>query len=145
MLYGDRDGRQCAHRKILGDERPVLPEKGSYHYASFFVLVFAAVFSIVTMVAKGGILKIYTSEIPVIAEGIRYLKWLSMVYFFQGLSVTCTIVLRSVGQVKVPLIGSIFSFFVNLIANYAFIFGKLGYAPYGDRGRRTGDTDRPYL
>lgn len=91
-----------------------------------FVLVFASVFSIVTLVATGGILRIYTSEIPVIAEGVRYLKWLAVVYFFQGFSVTCTIVLRSVGQVKVPLIASIFSFFVNLIANYAFIFGKLG-------------------
>ena len=37
-----------------------------------------------------------------------------------------TIVLRSVGQVKLPLFVSIGAFFVNLLANYMFIFGKFG-------------------
>lgn len=39
---------------------------------------------------------------------------------------TCTIVLRSVGQVNFPLFTSIGSFFVNILFNYMFIFGKLG-------------------
>jgi putative MATE family efflux protein len=44
-----------------------------------------------------------------------------------GLSLTCTIVLRNVGQVKIPLYTSIAAFFINVGANYVLIFGKLGF------------------
>ena len=43
-----------------------------------------------------------------------------------GLSLTCSIVLRSVGQVKLPLISSIAAFFINVFCNWVFIFGELG-------------------
>ena len=43
-----------------------------------------------------------------------------------GLSLTCTIVLRTVGQVRIPLICSILAFFVNVFSNWVFIFGNLG-------------------
>ena len=52
--------------------------------------------------------------------------WSVVTYFFLGLSVTCTIVLRNVNQVKIPLYTSIAAFFVNVGANYVFIFGKFG-------------------
>ena len=43
-----------------------------------------------------------------------------------GTSLVSTIVLRSVGQVKFPLYVSIGAFFVNMLANYTFIFGNFG-------------------
>lgn len=46
--------------------------------------------------------------------------------FSARMTMTCTIVLRSVGQVNFPLFTSIGSFFVNILFNYMFIFGKLG-------------------
>jgi putative MATE family efflux protein len=71
-------------------------------------------------------MRIYTSDEIIIDYGIKYLKWLIPTYIFTGFSLTCTIVLRSVGQVRIPLISSITAFFVNVFFNWVFIFGKLG-------------------
>lgn len=86
----------------------------------------AALFCILTMLFPSQIMKIYTVESDIIRLGVRYLKYSLISYFFLGLSLTCTIVLRNVGQVKIPLYTSIAAFFVNVGANYIFIFGKLG-------------------
>ncbi len=91
-----------------------------------FCFVFSAVFTIATIFVPRLIMLIYTSDTEIIDYGIKYLKWLIPTYIFMGFSLTCTILLRSVGQVKIPLTSSIISFFVNVFFNWIFIFGKLG-------------------
>jgi putative MATE family efflux protein len=71
-------------------------------------------------------MRIYTVEEPIIHHGIQYLNWSVVTYFLLGMSVTCTIVLRCVGKAKMPLYTSIAAFFINVGANYIFIFGKFG-------------------
>ena len=91
------------------------------------VLILAVVFFMIpSFFIPGGIMKLYSDDSAVIAEGIKYLRWMVPCYILQGLSMTCTIVLRSVGQVKIPLFSSIGAFFVNIFFNYMFIFGKFG-------------------
>ena len=80
------------------------------------------VFMLPTIFAPEFLMKIYTRDAAVIAEGVLYYKWMIPCYLLQGLSLTCTIVLRSVGQVKIPLYSSIGAFFVNIFFNYVFIF-----------------------
>lgn len=89
-------------------------------------LAMAALFCVATVFFPEQIMRIYTTEAPIIDYGIRYLQYSVVSYFFLGLSVTCTIVLRNVNQVKIPLYTSIAAFFVNVGANYVFIFGKFG-------------------
>lgn len=89
-------------------------------------LAMSALFCVVTFLLPELIMKIYTTEAPIIAHGIRYLEYSVVTYFLLGLSVTCTIVLRNVGQVRIPLYTSIAAFFINVGANYIFIFGKFG-------------------
>lgn len=72
------------------------------------------------------LMRIYTPDDAVIAQGILYYRWIWPCFILQGLSLTCTIVMRSVGQVRLPLYSSIGAFFVNIFFNYVFIFGKLG-------------------
>lgn len=91
-----------------------------------FALIFAAGFTVATILSPEGIMRIYTDEEPIIAYGVRYLRWMIPTYFCTGLSLVCTIVLRTVGQVKIPLICSVIAFFVNVFSNWVFIFGKLG-------------------
>jgi putative MATE family efflux protein len=91
-----------------------------------FVAVFAGAFTIATILAPQLIMKLYTAEAEIIDYGMIYLRWLIPTYFCMGLSLTCTIVLRTVGQVRIPLFCSIFAFFVNVFFNWVFIFGKLG-------------------
>jgi len=91
-----------------------------------FCLVFASVFTLATIAVPSLIMKIYTPDQPIIDYGVIYLRWMIPTYFCMGLSLTCTIVLRTVGQTLVPLLCSICAFFVNVFCNWVFIFGKLG-------------------
>lgn len=91
-----------------------------------FVVVFASVFTAITIISPEWIMRIYSDEAPIITHGITYLKWMIPTYICTGLSLTCTIVLRTVGQVRIPLYCSISAFFVNVFFNWVFIFGHLG-------------------
>jgi len=91
-----------------------------------FCLVFAAAFTAATICLPALIMKMYTPDPQIIGYGVIYLRWMIPTYFCMGLALTCTIVLRSVGQVKIPLVCSIAAFFVNVFFNWVFIFGKLG-------------------
>ena len=91
-----------------------------------FVAVFASIFTVITIISPEWIMRIYSDETEIIAHGITYLKWMIPTYICTGLSLTCTIVLRTVGQVRIPLFCSISAFFVNVFFNWVFIFGHLG-------------------
>ena len=102
-------------------------------------LSLAALFCVATALLPEQIMKIYTTEeIDIIASGVIYLKYSVASYFFLGLSLTSTIVLRNVEQVRIPLYTSIAAFFVNVGANYVFIFGKLGAPEMGVAGAAVG-------
>jgi len=87
---------------------------------------FALCFAVATYIMPGTIMRMYSNESEIIRLGSIYFEYSVITYFFLGLSLVSTIVLRSVGQVKLPLFVSIGALFVNLIANYAFIFGHFG-------------------
>lgn len=89
-------------------------------------LAMSTIFCVTTLLIPEQIMRIYTVEEDIIREGIKYLEWSVVTYFLLGLSLTTTIVLRNVKQVRLPLYTSIGAFFVNIIANYMFIFGKFG-------------------
>ena len=86
----------------------------------------AAVFALLTLFIPSALMKMYTNDSEIIQLGDVYFRWSVITYFFLGTGLVSTIVLRSVGQVRLPLYISIGAFFVNLGANYAFIFGKFG-------------------
>ena len=90
------------------------------------VISFALMFTLATVFIPSLIMRMYSPEADIIHYGVIYLRWLIPTYICMGLSLTCTIVLRSVGQVKVPLFTSIAAFFVNVFFNWVFIFGQLG-------------------
>ena len=89
-------------------------------------LILAALFAIVTLIMPRTLMRMYTDDPDILNLGSIYFKWSIVTYFFLGTSLVTTIVLRSVGQVRLPLFVSIGAFFVNLFANYTFIFGKFG-------------------
>ncbi len=101
-------------------------------------LAMATLFCVATIFLPRQIMLIYTGEEPIIYHGIRYLEYSVVTYFLLGLSLTCTIVLRNVGQVRIPLYTSIGAFFVNVGANYVFIFGKFGAPRMEEAGAALG-------
>ena len=90
------------------------------------VLGFATVFFLATLFAPQLIMQIYTTNQGTVDYGVSYLRWILPTYYCMGLSLTCTIILRSVGEVKIPLISSVIAFFINVFFNWVFIFGNLG-------------------
>lgn len=86
----------------------------------------ATLFALATAFIPEYIMRTYTDLDDVIGLGCMYFKWSVPTYFFVGLSLTVTIALRSVRQVKLPFLVSIGAFSINLCANYIFIFGKFG-------------------
>ena len=91
-----------------------------------FVVIFSSVFTAITITSPEWIMRIYSNEAPIITHGVTYLKWMIPTYICTGLSLTCTIVLRTVGQVRIPLYCSISAFFINVFFNWVFIFGHFG-------------------
>lgn len=79
-----------------------------------------------TAFAPQAVLRIFTDEADVIAVGRPYLMLISLTFFLAGMSSVATYLLRTVGQVKVPLIGSAGAFVINIFFNWIFIFGKFG-------------------
>lgn len=85
-----------------------------------------AVLTIITAGAPALILEIFTNDTDVIVAGTPYLRLIAMTLLLSGISSTATYLLRSVGEVKVPLIGSAVAFAANIFFNWVFIFGKFG-------------------
>lgn len=101
-------------------------------------IALATAFALVTAVAPGFVMSIYSPEAEIIEAGTKYFNWSVASYWLLGMSLTMTIVLRSVGQAWLPLLTSIIAFFVNIGANYIFIFGKFGAPEMGVAGAALG-------
>lgn len=98
------------------------------------VIIFACVFAALSAFAPGMIMRMYSSDEAVVQEGINYLGYATPAFFFYGLSQASTVIMRSMKKVKIPLITSIGAFCLNVLGNYIFIFGKLGFAEMGIAG-----------
>lgn len=90
-------------------------------------LTLGALFMFATLVIPDTIMRIYADEQPVIDAGVTYFRISAPTFLLMGIIVPATVVLRSVRQVKLPLVASIISFGANLVLNYILIFGKLGF------------------
>lgn len=103
-----------------------------------FCLLFASAFAFVTLLFPMQIMRLYTPDPAICALGAQYFAWSIVSYWLTGFSLTTTLVLRSFGQARLPLFTSIAAFFLNVGANYVFIFGKFGAPQMGVAGAALG-------
>ncbi len=87
---------------------------------------FGLIFMLLSAIIPSGIIRMYTPDTDVIREGTKYLQWSVPTYLLLGMLLDVTLVLRSIGKAKIPLICSIVGFFSNIFFNWVFIFGHLG-------------------
>lgn len=120
--------------KSIEPERADLSLKKTVCIMLRIALFLATIFALSTLFFTEQIMKSYTSDKTIISYGIIYFRYSIITYFFLGLSLVCTIALRSIGQVKLPLYVSIGAFTINLFANYTLIFGKFGFPQMGVAG-----------
>ena len=67
-------------------------------------------------------------------DGVRYLEITGALSFFQALSLTFSASLRSTGKTIKPMISTLSVNVLNIIANYALIFGHFGCPAMGVEG-----------
>lgn len=103
-----------------------------------YAFALSLVFTVVTLFMPELIMRMYISDADVVSEGVRYFGFSTYCYIFWGLSLVCSNILRSVGQVRVPLYTAILAFVSNVGLNYIFIFGKLGSPKMGVVGAALG-------
>lgn len=80
------------------------------------------------------ILSIYSKDPEVIALGSSYLKILAGSFVFFAITFSFGLVLRSIGNVKLPVSVSVLSLVLNILLSYGLIFGKLGLPEMGVLG-----------
>lgn len=89
-------------------------------------LVIAATFTVVTLLFPEELMRLYTPDEAVIEKGVLYFRISAVTYVLLGVSLILTNILRTVHQVRFPLVLSIVTFFVNVFFNWVFIYGRLG-------------------
>ena len=89
-------------------------------------LVIAAAFTVVTLLFPEELMRLYTPDEAVIEKGVLYFRISAVTYVLLGVSLILTNILRTVHQVRFPLVLSIVTFFVNVFFNWVFIYGRMG-------------------
>ena len=97
-----------------------------------------ALFTAAALVAPGLLLRIFTSDPVVIAEGIKYLRIVAFTYIMIGITQAYLYIMRSVERVIVATVVYLLSLICNIIMNSIFIFGLLGLPAMGISGAALG-------
>jgi len=119
QLWGRRDIENI--RKVLG-----LSIRLSLGTAFFFFLL--------AQFFPEKVLGIYTTDVQVINVGAEYLRIFSWSYFFFAITFGYVFILRSTGNVRLPVIVSVISLGVNALLTYGLVFGKLWMPELGVNG-----------
>lgn len=114
-----------------GDERGI---RRSYGLTLSLVLLIGFVFSLMALCFPQTVMAMYTSEADVQALGVRYMRIVGLSYMFTTFSMALSCLLRSLEQVRLPLIASVASLTVNTLLNYMLITGNLGAPALGVEG-----------
>ena len=97
-----------------------------------------ALFTAAALVVPGLLLRIFTSDPVVIAEGIKYLRIVAFTYIMIGITQAYLYIMRSVERVIVATVVYLLSLICNIIMNSIFIFGLFGLPAMGISGAALG-------
>ena len=97
-----------------------------------------ALFTAAALVVPGLLLRIFTSDPVVIAEGIKYLRIVAFTYVMIGITQAYLYIMRSVERVIVATVVYLLSLICNIIMNSIFIFGLFGLPAMGVSGAALG-------
>ncbi len=114
-----------------GDKESIIKIMGICMRFSFIISVF---FTSAVLIFPHQIMSIFTNEKDVIAEGVKYLRIVSLSYIFMSVTMIYLNVMRSVERVVVSTVIYLISLVSNVIIASILIFGLFGFPQMGIRG-----------
>lgn len=133
FLFGVGSGAAIFSAQAWGKQD--LPQIHSVMGMSLVLAFVGAVFfAIISLVFPEQIIGLYTPDTAVIAVSASYLRVVGWSYVATAASVVFGSVLRSIEEVRLPLVVSFFSLGLNSVFNYLLIFGKFGFPELGVEG-----------
>lgn len=100
--------------------------------------VFSLIFTASVLLFAEQFIHLFTADEKVMALSADYLRIIALSYLVTALTVGFSTVLRSMGEVKLPLYISILAIGLNTLFNYLLIFGNLGFPEMGVEGAALG-------
>jgi len=97
-------------------------------------LVGAGIFWALAVFAPEAALRFYTEDPAVVALGADFLQIFGWSYPFFAVTFAYAFVLRSTGNVRLPMVVTIFTLVLDVILAYGLIFGNLGMPKLGVEG-----------
>ena len=83
--------------------------------------VIAVIFTLAALLIPNLLMKIFTSEADVIAEGVKYLRIVSFSYLFMSITMIYLNIMRSVERVIISTVVYLVSLCTNIVLNAIFI------------------------
>lgn len=117
----------------------------SYGVGLILSLVVGTIYGLGTFFIPEQMMKVFTDETAVIEQGIGYLQNVSFYGVFLAISLITSTSMRSVEDVKTPLICSVISVLTNTGLNYLLIGGHLGCPALGLKGAAIATTVAMFL
>jgi putative MATE family efflux protein len=99
-----------------------------------FSLGVAMLFTLAVSIFPAQIMSIFTNEEPVIIEGVKYLRIISLSYILMSITMIYLNIMRSVERVVVSTVVYLISLISNVIIAALLIFGLYGLPMLGIRG-----------
>ncbi len=96
-------------------------EKSSFNITLIFLSIVILLFIVPSLFFPMCVMKLYTSDTTTIIEASKYLKIIAPGFFFQGLSLLLSTLLRCYERAIIPFFSSLFSALINSGLNYYFI------------------------
>jgi putative MATE family efflux protein len=119
QYWGNRDTKSI--RKVLG-------------IGLICGIIASSLFTIGGLLFPEQILGLFSPDAAVVDLGSKYLRVVAFSYIVTAITFSYSLVLRSTGNVKVPMIVSMVALSTNTVLNYILINGKLGAPAMGVEG-----------
>ena len=94
----------------------------------------AMLFAIAAIITPEAVMRIFTNESGPIIEGAAYLRIIGWCYIPTAITFAYVFILRSTGNVRLPMLVSTFAIALNTFLNWVLIYGHLGLPALGVRG-----------
>lgn len=133
VVNGAGEGMAVLAAQYWGARR-IEPIKRVLAIALDIALLLGLVFLVVVQAWPEQVLGLLTADAAAISEGAKYLRIVSISYLFFGAGMMLISAQRSIENVRVGMVASLSGVVVNVVLNYAFIFGRLGMPRLGVAG-----------